>query len=239
MTLSLSQIPVAILAGGLATRLRPVTEKIPKSLVPVAGKPFLARQLELLYSRGVRRAVLCVGYLGEMIRREFGDGQNFGVELDYSFDGPKLLGTGGAIRGALSLLGNEFFVLYGDSYLPVDYAPIAECFHHCGKPGLMTVYRNEGKFDASNVVFAEGGIKAYDKEKKLPGMRHIDYGLSLFQATVFDAYPANQAFDLADLLRKLVREKQLAGYEVAERFYEIGSRAGLAELESLLRSKAL
>ncbi|MGH8021952.1 MAG: nucleotidyltransferase family protein [Limisphaerales bacterium] len=238
MTLALSQIPVAILAGGLATRLRPVTEKIPKSLVPVAGKPFLARQLELLHSRGIRRAVLCVGYLGEMIRREFGDGKNFGIELDYSFDGPKLLGTGGAIRGALSLLGNEFFVLYGDSYLPVNYGPIAECFHRGGKPGLMTVYRNEGKFDASNVVFAEGEIKAYDKEKKLPGMRHIDYGLSLFQASVFDACPANKPFDLAGVLRKLAREEQLAGYEVAERFYEIGSRAGLAELEFLLKSKA-
>ena len=121
-------IPVAILAGGLATRLRPITEKIPKSLVPVAGKPFLAHQLELLQSRGIRRAVLCVGYLGEMIQRDFGDGRAFGVQLDYSFDGPKLLGTGGAIKRALPLLGDEFFVLYGDSYLPVEYRPIAEFF---------------------------------------------------------------------------------------------------------------
>lgn len=231
-------IPVAILAGGMATRLRPITETIPKSLVPVAGKPFLAHQLELLYSRGIRRVVLCIGHLGEMIQREFGDGEKFGVKLDYSFDGPKPLGTGGALKRALPLLDREFFVLYGDSYLPIDYAPVAEFFHRSGKPGLMTVFRNEGKFDASNVVFADGEIKVYDKTNKLPGMRYIDYGLSLFKAGAFDAYAADRAFDLAEVMGKLVREKQLAGFEVAERFYEMGSHAGLAELESLLTSKA-
>jgi NDP-sugar pyrophosphorylase family protein len=238
MSLPLSQIPVAILAGGLATRLRPITEKIPKSLVPVAGQPFLAHQLKLLHARGIRRAVLCIGYLGEMIRRDFGDGKQFGVKLDYSFDGEKLLGTGGAIKRALPLLGEEFFVLYGDSYLPVDYAPIAEFFHRAGKLGCMTVYRNEGKYDTSNVVFADGEVKVYDKKAKLPEMRHIDYGLSLFKAVGLDSYPAGQPFDLAEVMGKLVREKQLAGYEVRERFYEMGSPAGLAELETLLQSKA-
>ena len=235
---SLSQIPVAILAGGLATRLRPITEKIPKSLVPVAGKPFLAHQLELLHSRGIRRAVLCIGYLGEMIQKDFGDGEKFGVKLDYSFDGPKLLGTGGAIKRALPLLSDEFFVLYGDSYLPLEYAPVAEFFHRSGKPGLMTLFRNEGKFDSSNVVFADGEIKVYDKKNKLPEMRHIDYGLSLFKAGVFDAYGVDQPFDLAEVMGKLVREKQLAGFEVTERFYEIGSHTGLEELETLLTSSA-
>jgi NDP-sugar pyrophosphorylase family protein len=230
----LAKIPVAILAGGLATRLRPITEKIPKSLVPVADRPFLAHQLESLYAQGIRHAVLCVGYLGEMIQRDFGD-EKFGVKLDYSFDGPKLLGTGGAIKRAMPLLGDEFFVLYGDSYLPVDYAPIADFFHRSGKPGLMTVYRNEGKFDTSNVVFADGEIKVYDKKNRLPEMRHIDYGLSLFKASVFDAYAGDQPFDLAEVMGRLVREKQLAGFEVHERFYEIGSPAGLAELESLLK----
>ncbi len=230
-------IPVAILAGGLATRLRPITEKIPKSLVPVAGKPFLAHQLELLRSRGISRAVLCVGYLGEMIRREFGEGEAFGIKLDYSFDGPKLLGTGGDIKRALPLLCDEFFVLYGDSYLPVDYAPIAEFFQRSGKPGCMTVYRNDGKYDASNVVFRDGEIVVYDKKAKLPEMRHIDYGLSLFKAEVFNSYSADQVFDLAEVMAKLVREKQLAGYEVRERFYEIGSPAGLAELEMLLKKQ--
>jgi NDP-sugar pyrophosphorylase family protein len=232
------EIPVAILAGGLATRLRPITEKIPKSLVPVAGKPFLAHQLELLRSRGIRRAVLCVGYLGEMIQREFGDGSAFGVKLDYSFDGPKLLGTGGALKRALPLLGMEFFVLYGDSYLPIEYRPIAEFFRRSGKSGCMTVYRNEGRYDTSNVVFRDGNVVVYDKKNRLPEMHHIDYGLSLFQAAAFNAYPADKPFDLAGVMGNLVRERQLAGYEVRERFYEMGSSAGLAELESLLQSKS-
>jgi NDP-sugar pyrophosphorylase family protein len=229
-------IPVAILAGGLATRLRPITEKIPKSLVPVAGKPFLAHQLELLQSRGIRHAVLCLGHLGEMIERDFGH-EAFGVKLDYSFDGPKLLGTGGAIKRALPMLGDEFFVLYGDSYLPIEYRPIAEFFHRSGKLGCMTVYHNEGRYDTSNVVFADGEIKVYDKKAKLPEMRHIDYGLSLFKAAAFDDYSAEQPFDLAEVMGKLVREKQLAGYEVKERFYEMGSPAGLQELEQLLAGK--
>lgn len=232
---ALLEIPVAVLAGGLATRLRPITEKIPKSLIPVAGKPFLAHQLELLRARGICRAVLCVGYLGEMIQREFGDGSAFGLRLDYTFDGPKLLGTGGALRRALPLLGKEFFVLYGDSYLPVEYRPIAEFFRRSGKLGCMTVYRNEGRYDTSNVVFRDGSVVVYDKKNRLPEMRHIDYGLSLFQATVFNAYPADKPFDLAEVMGKLVREKQLAGYEVHERFYEIGSPAGLTELEKLLQ----
>ncbi len=234
MSLPPSQIPVAILAGGLATRLRPITEKIPKSLVPVAGRPFLAHQLEMLHARGIRRVVLCIGFLGEMIQREFGD-KAHGIKLDYSFDGPKLLGTGGAIKRALPKLGEEFFVLYGDSYLPLPYAPVAEFFNHSGKLGLMTVYHNQGKYDASNVVFADGEIKIYDKKNRLPEMHHIDYGLSLFKSSVFDAYAADQVFDLAEVMGKLVREKQLAGCEVPERFYEMGSPAGLAELETLLR----
>src|SRR5580704_12092137 len=158
MSIPISQIPVAILAGGLATRLRPITEKIPKSLVPVAGQPFLAHQLEMLHARGIRHVVLCIGFLGEMIQREFG-GEACGIKLEYSFDGEKLLGTGGAIKRALPKLGGEFFVLYGDSYLPVDHAAILEFFHRSGKPGLMTVYRNEGRYDTSNVVFAGGEIK--------------------------------------------------------------------------------
>jgi NDP-sugar pyrophosphorylase family protein len=230
------QIPVAILAGGLATRLRPITEKIPKSLVPVAGRPFLAHQLEMLHARGIRRVVLCIGFLGEMIQREFGN-KAFGIKLEYSFDGPKLLGTGGAIRRALPRLGGEFFVLYGDSYLPLEYAPVAESFHRSGKLGLMTVYRNEGKYDTSNVVFREGQIVVYDKKARLPEMRHIDYGLSMFKAPVFDAYTSDQVFDLAAVMGKLVGEQQLAGYEVPQRFYEMGSPAGLAELETLLAAK--
>ncbi|MEI8288567.1 MAG: nucleotidyltransferase family protein [Verrucomicrobiota bacterium] len=236
MSILLEKIPVAILAGGLATRLRPITEKIPKSLVPVAGRPILAHQLEMLHAQGIRRAVLCIGFLGEMIQHEFGS-EACGIQLEYSFDGEKLLGTGGAIKRALPKLGEEFFILYGDSYLPISYAPVAEFFHRSGKLGLMTVYRNEGKYDTSNVVFRDSEIVVYDKKVELPEMRHIDYGLSLFKSSVFAAYPADEKFDLAEVMGKLVREKQLAGYEVPERFYEMGSPAGLAELEALLAKK--
>ena len=226
--------PVAILAGGLATRLRPITERVPKILVPVAGKPFLTHQLELLRKQGVQRAVLCLGHLGEMVEREFGDGNAHGVRLEYSHDGPVLLGTGGALKRALPLLGEEFFVLYGDSYLPTDFKPVADFFARSGRLGLMTVYRNEGRYDTSNVVFRDGEIKVYDKKRRLPEMQHIDYGLSLFKAKALEDWPADKPFDLADVMQRLVWQRQLAGFEVKERFYEIGSHAGLAELEELL-----
>lgn len=233
MKVTLANIPVAILAGGLATRLRPITESVPKSLVLVAGRPFLAHQLELLHAQGIRRAVLCIGFLGEMIQSEFGD-EAYGIKLDYSFDGEKLLGTGGAIKRALPKLGEEFFVLYGDSYLPIDWEPVADSFRRSGKHGLMTVFRNDNLYDASNIVFRNGEILQYDKKAKLSEMRHIDYGLSLFKSSVFDMYPNNQVIDLAEVMGALVRTCQIAGYEVQERFYEMGSQAGLAELENLL-----
>jgi N-acetyl-alpha-D-muramate 1-phosphate uridylyltransferase len=230
--------PVALLAGGLATRLRPLTEKVPKVLLPVAGKPFLAHQLDLLKKQGVRRVVLCLGYLGEMVREEFGDGKAWGVELDYSFDGPVLLGTGGALRQALPKLGERFFVLYGDSYLTTAFAPIVETFERSGKRGLMTVYRNEGLYDTSNVVFKDQRIAVYDKKRRLPEMHHIDYGLSLFRSAVFEEWPSDKAFDLAEVMSRLVAQNDLAGFEVPERFYEIGSPAGLAELEAILAANA-
>jgi NDP-sugar pyrophosphorylase family protein len=226
-------LPVAILAGGLATRLRPITEKIPKSLVEVAGEPFLAHQLRLLHSHGIRRVVLCVGYLGEMIEREFA-ASAFGIELKYSFDGPVLLGTGGALRQALPMLDDAFFVLYGDSYLPVDYAAVGEAWGASGKDGLMTVFRNEGAWDTSNVEFSNGSLLRYDKRDRTPAMHHIDYGLSVFKASVFAAREAGESFDLSDVQRDLVAQGRMAGYEVRERFYEIGSHAGLAELSALL-----
>jgi len=231
-------IPVAILAGGLATRLRPITDTVPKVLVPVAGKPFLAHQLSLLRSQGIQQAVLCLGHLGERVAEEFGDGAAWGMRLDYSFDGPTLLGTGGAIRQALPKLGDRFFVLYGDSYLTAPFAPVAECFERSGKPGLMTVYRNEGRFDTSNIVFRNGRIQVYDKKNRLPEMHHIDYGLSMFQASVFQEWPTGTGFDLAEVMGRLVARDEMAGFEVAERFYEMGSPAGLAELEKVLTVRA-
>ena len=231
--------PVAILAGGLATRLQPVTENTPKALLSVAGQPFLAHQLRLLRAAGIRRVVLCVGYRGEMIEQHFLDGRGIGLELSYSLDGPELLGTGGAIKKALPLLGKQFLVLYGDSYLPIDYAAAARAFLARGKLGLMTVFRNEGRWDASNVWFAEGEIKSYRKQHQTPEMHYIDYGLGLFDATAFTGWPANNAFDLADVYQELVAKNELAGHEVRQRFYEIGSPEGLAELDAMLRSQQL
>jgi NDP-sugar pyrophosphorylase family protein len=233
----LSEWPVAILAGGMATRLRPITEKIPKALVTVAGEPFLAHQLRLLHSAGLRRVVICAGYLGEMIEAGFGDGSRFEMQIEYSFDGPRLLGTGGALKRALPLLGQRFFVLYGDSYLPIDYGSVAHAFLESGKPALMTVFRNEGRWDTSNVWFEEGEVRLYDKIARTKKVSHIDYGLGVFRSEVLNEWQSTEAFDLASLYRQLVSKKELAGYEVTQRFYEIGSPEGLAELDHLLRGQ--
>jgi NDP-sugar pyrophosphorylase family protein len=229
-----SDLPVAILAGGLATRLRPVTEKVPKLLLEVAGEPFFAHQLRLLKKAGLKRIVLCAGHLGERIVERFGDGAAWGVAIEYSFDGPRLLGTGGALIQALPKLGEAFYVLYGDSYLPIDYRAAGEAFLSSGKPALMTVYENRGLHDASNVWFEGGRIKVYDKEARLPQMRHIDYGLSVFHAGAFGAFPRNTPVDLSDVQKALAARGELAGFEVSQRFYEIGSPEGLAELNALL-----
>lgn len=231
--------PVAILAGGLATRLRPVTEKIPKALVSVGGRPFLAHQLRLLYTAGIRKVVLCVSYRGEMIEEEFGNGSSLGMALSYSYDGPDLLGTGGALKKALPLLGDNFLVLYGDSYLPIDYSGPARAFAACGKPALMTVFKNEGRWEPSNVWFEEGEIRRYDKKELTPEMKHIDYGLGVLRSEALSSWPDGTPFDLADVYQDLIRERQLAGYEVDQRFYEIGSPNGLAELDAMLRRQEL
>ena len=235
--LSPSDLPVAILAGGMATRLRPITEKIPKLLVEVAGEPFFSHQLRMLKKNGLTKIVLCVGYLGEMIVEDYGDGAKWGVNIQYSFDGPKLLGTGGALIRALPKLGDAFYVLYGDSYLPVDYQAVGRAFFESGKLGLMTVFENREAYDASNVWFESGQIKLYTKKKKVPQMRHIDYGLGLYRAVTFAGLPRNEVVDLAAVQTDLVDRGQLAGYEINQRFYEIGSHAGLAELDRLLSGK--
>jgi len=230
-----SDLPVAILAGGLATRLRPITEKIPKLLVEVAGEPFFSHQIRLLKNAGLTRLVLCVGYLGEKIVETYGDGSKWGVQIEYAFDGPKLLGTGGALIAALPKLGEAFYVLYGDSYLPIDYRAVGDFFIASGQLGLMTVYENHERYDASNVWFEHGKIKVYDKKNKLPQMHHIDYGLGVFRAAAFDGFPRDAVVDLADVQKSLLARGQLAGFEVKERFYEIGSPEGLRELDQLLR----
>ncbi len=230
--------PVALLAGGLATRLRPITETIPKALVEVAGKPFVVHQIELLRRNGITRLVLCVGYLGEMIREVLGDGSAYNVHVDYSFDGPKLLGTAGALKKALPLLGESFFVLYGDSYLDCDYRAIYETFRASMQPALMTVYRNDDQWDTSNVIFRDGRIVRYDKKNRVPEMRHIDYGLGILRADALAALPDDQPADLADLYRDLAQRGELAGYEAPTRFFEIGSFGGLEETARYLAGRS-
>jgi NDP-sugar pyrophosphorylase family protein len=232
-----SPLPVALLAGGMATRLRPITEKIPKLLVEVAGEPFFSHQLRLLKKNGLTRIVLCVGYLGEQIVAQYGDGAKWGVEIQYSFDGEKLLGTGGALIRALPKLGDAFYVLYGDSYLPVDYQAVGRAFLASGRLGLMTVFENHEAYDASNVWFEDGRIRLYSKTEKPPQMKHIDYGLGVFRAAAFAGCPRDAVVDLAAIQTDLCRRGELAGYEMPERFYEIGSPAGLKELDELLRQK--
>ena len=232
-------LPVAILAGGLATRLRPATEKIPKSLLEVNGEPFIVHQLRLLKASGVSRVVLCVGFLGEMVRDVVKNGHSFGLDAHYSFDGPALLGTAGALKRALPALGKAFLTLYGDSYLRCDYANVAREFEASGKQALMTVFRNEGQWDTSNVEFEDGVIRAYNKKERTPRMKFIDYGLGGFTAKAFERVPADKAFDLAELYREVLADGELAGMEMKQRFYEIGSPAGLEETARFIGSEGI
>lgn len=236
MSQSVELMPAVILAGGLATRLRPLTERIPKALIEVAGHPFLWHQIQLLKRSGIRRVVLLVGHLGENIQQRFQDGAELGISIDYCFDGPVLLGTAGAIRQALPLLPERFFVLYGDSYLPCNYAAVEAAFRQSGFPGLMTVYRNEGLYDTSNVEYDGGRILRYDKQHRTPAMHHIDYGLGAFHRSVFEAIPAGQARDLAAVYQDLLHAGSLAAFEVHQRFYEIGSPEGLRDTAEFLKA---
>jgi NDP-sugar pyrophosphorylase family protein len=229
--------PVAILAGGLATRLRPITDTIPKALVEVDGIPFILRQLDYLRNQGVRRVVLCVGYLGNLVRDVVGSGQGLGLDVQYSEDGPILLGTGGALKKALPLLGDQFFVLYGDSFLPVNFSVVQEAYRSNKFKALMTIIKNMNKWDKSNVLFVDGQLREYNKREPGREMTHIDYGLSIVSDRLFERYTLADRFDLADFYRDLSLNGQLAGLEVYERFYEIGSQAGLKEAEEYFRSK--
>jgi NDP-sugar pyrophosphorylase family protein len=230
-------LPVAILAGGLATRLHPITQTIPKALVHVAGQPFINHQLAYLQAQGARRVVLCIGYFGEMIEALVGNGEQFGLDVSYSPDGPTLLGTGGALRNALPMLDSDFFVLYGDSFLPVDFSAVQQAYAASGQQALMTVLANGDRRDKSNVLFRGSRLLAYNKRAPGPEMAHIDYGLGVVSAQVLAPYAAGQPFDLADLYHKLSMQGQLAGLEVHERFYEIGSHSGLKETEDYFLTK--
>ena len=227
-------LPVAILAGGMATRLRPLTEKIPKALVEVAHRPFLEWQLKCLAGQGVREVVVCVGYLGKDIVEVVGDGRQFGLSVNYSFDGDILIGTAGALRKALPLLGGSFFVMYGDSYLSADFSKVEQEYSRAAKRGLMTVLRNGDRWDKSNVEFKAGCLVGYNKASPSPAMQFIDYGLSVLSAGAIIEHVRTVPADLADVFQTMSERGELAGLEVDERFYEIGSFAGLKETEAYL-----
>lgn len=226
--------PVCILAGGLGTRLGERVRDTPKPLLEVAGEPFLLHQLRLLAAHGAREIVLCVGYLGERIEQTIG-AERFGLRIAYSFDGPQPAGTLGAIRRARGLLGERFLVLYGDTYLRIDYAAAARAWRVSGLPALMCVLRNAGRWEASNALYADGRVQAYDKHAPRAEMQWIDYGLGGLEQGALDRLPADVR-DLSDLYRELGLAGLLCGFQASERFLEIGTPAALAETDLLLRA---
>jgi len=227
-------LPVIILAGGMAKRMRPMTENIPKALLPVNGKPFIDLQLELLRKNGIQRVALCLGYLGEQIE-QYVNSANYGMDIVFSYDGVSPLGTGGAVRKAAGITGKAFFVLYGDSYLEIDYADVQQTWENSGKSALMTVYRNENRWDTSNVLFEDNRIVRYSKTGRTAAMQHIDYGLGILRTETLKGY--GELFDLADVYASLAECGELSGYEAKNRFYEIGSPGGLKELEEHLKNE--
>src|SRR5262249_25567753 len=214
----------------------PVTETVPKALVEVAGRPFIDHQLALLRRHGVKRVVLCLGYRGEQVEAYLGAGEAHGLDLRYAYDGERLLGTGGALRRAARLLGEALWVIYGASYMDIDYGAVLADFRGRDVLGLMTVLHNDGRWDQSNVVFRDGQLVRYDKRRRSPEMTYIDYGVALLRRRALERIPPEQPYDLAELYSALVAEGQMVGYEVTQRFYEIGTPAGLEETSAHLRA---
>lgn len=228
-------LPIAILAGGLATRLGSLTENTPKSLIEINGRPFIDWQIDQLVTAGYSDFVLCVSHKSDLIQSHCGDGSRWAVNIQYSHDGNTQLGTGGAIKNALTILGQEFAVIYGDSYLPIKYSAVEEEFLESGLNGLMAIYANSNQFDNSNVEYSHGVIINYDKAVRNSRMGHIDYGLTYFRGNAFDNFLEGSSFDLSDVYTQLLKEEELGGFEVTERFYEIGSHQGIDDFSKFLR----
>jgi NDP-sugar pyrophosphorylase family protein len=232
-------LPLVIIAGGLASRLYPTTQKIPKSLIEVAGQPFIHYQLALLKEKGVQDVVLCVGHLGSMIEEYVGDGSHWGLEVRYSYDGENLLGTGGAIKQAAPMLPDTFMILYGDSYLDINYSEVVQQFYDENLPVLMTIYCNDDSFDTRNIIIENDRIIRYDKKNRDPTMKYIDYGLVIVQKKVFDQYPCDIPFDLSQVLSDCVNAGMVSVFEVTQRFFEIGSLQGIRETEDYIRNRPI
>lgn len=230
-------LEVLILAGGLATRLKPHTEKIPKSLVNVCGKPFIYHQLDLMLAQGIKRVIMSVGHYGSMIQEELGSNYKNQIDIDYSFDGEVLLGTGGAVQNSLEKIRGECFILtYGDSFLLEPIANIVSAFDRGQYDSIMAVYKNQNNWDKSNCIYKDGRIALYDKKNPTPDMHFIDYGLSIFNKSVFRNLIDRIPCDLGEIMHDLSTSSGLAGYEAKSRFYEMGSHSGLAELETYLNN---
>ena len=235
-----ADVQVVVLMGGLGTRLKDYTKECPKSLVDVSGRPFFDYQLDLLCAWGFKKFVFLIGYRADMIEEHFGDGSNRGISISYSYDGEKLLGTGGAVRRALKLLEDDFLLLYGDSFMDIDYAETLYRYERgkaAGAKALMSVLRNNDRFDKSNVVMDSGRIKLYDKHKTTPEMDHIDYGVCMYERSLFEDRAENEAFDIAEILHDLSLKGELAAQVVTKRFYEIGSPASLAECSAYMNRR--
>ncbi len=221
-----------ILAGGLATRLRPLSEKIPKSMIMIHDRPFLEYQLDLLKRSNIDEVILCVGYLSDQIKEYFKNGEGFGIKIKYSDEQKKLLGTAGALKKAEKLLEDEFFVMYGDSYLLIDFKAVMQYFKKHGKPSLMTVYKNYDNFDKSNVAIDGNLVKRHDKTNKTADMVYIDYGLSILNKKVLKNIPTGEFYSLEDLFKKIIVKKELLAFEVSQRFYEVGSFNGIEDFKA-------
>jgi len=228
---------IVILCGGLATRLRPLSEKIAKSMIEIEGKPFLEHQLELLKKNGISDMIFCIGYKGEQIENYFGDGSRFGVKIKYSREKEKLLGTGGALKKAENLLNEVFLVINGDSYLPFDFKAAIGYFNKFNKPGLMVVYKNQDRYEKSNVLVKNSLVRQYNKENPTKEMKYIDYGVSIFRKKALELLPENTPCDLSQIYLSLIKKDQLLAFESKIRFYETGSFKGLEEFKRYIKNK--
>lgn len=228
-----------ILAGGLGTRLRPLTETLPKAMVPVCGRPFLEHQLQYMRDHGVDDVVLCVGHLAHMIEQHFGDGRALGLRIRYGYERDRLLGTAGAVKNVEAFLEDAFFVVNGDTYPVVEFSQVMDSFLSRDRLGLMVVFRNENRWDRSNVITDGTYVRVYSKGRELAGMVYIDFGVSAFRRAALAHIPAGEPADLSVVYHALIAQRQLLAYENPHRFYEIGSLEGLREFEALVQSGAI
>jgi len=227
-------LQAVILAGGLGTRQRPTTDRIPKAMIPVAGRPFIDYQLELLRRNGVHDIVLCVGHLGELLEDHLKSGAAFGLDIRYSWDGPKLLGPAGALKRAERLVEERFFVTYGDAYLRAPYRKLMAALANSGRLGMMSVFRNEGRFGASDISVRGGLVVRYDKQDRTGRLKWINFGLSALTKEALETIPAGHPCGEEEFYGELIKGRQLAAYEVHQRFYEIGTPASLADFAAFV-----